>query len=170
MPIKGSFQQTRSRASLSQPHASQVRRHPCSSPPRPGRLTSQQLTAFEHSRSRSNKKAQAGKADAKAAAKAAKKLAQSKKQDKKLDKAAAKTTGKTGKGSGQPGKGKGKADEDDLEAILESFQREWEVKHAVSEEVADGPPSRRANATLVACPTGNYLWCIGGEYFDGDRA
>lgn len=124
------------------------------------------------SRRRSNKKAQAGKADAKAAAKAAKKLAQSKKQDKKLDKAAAKTTGKGSKGGGggQADKGKGKADEEDLEAILESFQREWEVKHAVSEEVADGPPSRRANATLIACPTGNYLWCIGGEYFDGDRA
>lgn len=117
---------------------------------------------------RSNKKAQAGKADAKAAAKAAKKLAQEKKSGKKLDKAAVK--GKGGAGGGQPGKGKGKADEDDLEAILEDFQKEWEAKHAVKEEIADGPPSRRANATLVACPTGNYLWCIGGEYFDGDRA
>ncbi|CED85351.1 glycoside hydrolase family 38 protein [Phaffia rhodozyma] len=98
------------------------------------------------------------KAQQKAAAKASKKAAQSKKGEKKETKKA-------------KGKGKGKeADEDDLEAILDSFQKEWETKHAVKEEIASGPPSRRANATFTACPSGNYLWCIGGEYYDGDRA
>lgn len=32
----------------------------------------------------------------------------------------------------------------------------------------EGPPSRRANATLTPCPNGNHLWCIGGEYFSED--
>lgn len=119
---------------------------------------------------RSNKKASASKADAKAQAKAAKRLAQEKKTSKKLDKSAKKTGPASSSKAGTGGKGKEKNDEDDLDAILESFQKEWEEKHAVKEELADGPPSRRANATLVACPSGSYLWCIGGEYFDGDRA
>ncbi|KAL7412220.1 hypothetical protein BDY24DRAFT_352931, partial [Mrakia frigida] len=97
------------------------------------------------------------KVQQKAAEKARKKAAQEKKVTKKETKQA-------------KGKGKGKADEEDLEAILESFQRDWETQHKVTEEISTGPPSRRANATLVACPTGNYLWCIGGEYFDGDKA
>ncbi|KAK7038834.1 Kelch repeat-containing protein 3 [Paramarasmius palmivorus] len=58
--------------------------------------------------------------------------------------------------------------DDDLEAILEKMRLEWEAAHTVTEEVVEGPPSRRANATLIACPTGNYLWCIGGEYFSED--
>ena len=32
----------------------------------------------------------------------------------------------------------------------------------------EGPPSRRANATLTPCPNGNHLWCIGGEFFSDD--
>jgi len=48
------------------------------------------------------------------------------------------------------------------------MQREWEEAHAVTEETVEGPPSRRANATLTACPNGNHLWFIGGEYFSDD--
>ncbi|KAL0062611.1 Kelch repeat-containing protein 3 [Marasmius tenuissimus] len=58
--------------------------------------------------------------------------------------------------------------DDDLEAILDNFRREWESAHAVTEELVEGPPSRRANATLTACPNGNHLWCIGGEWFSED--
>lgn len=38
----------------------------------------------------------------------------------------------------------------------------------MTEEVVEGPPSRRANATLTACPNGNHLWSIGGEFFSED--
>ena len=48
------------------------------------------------------------------------------------------------------------------------MRREWEEAHAVTEEMVEGPPSRRANATLTACPNGNHLWCIGGEFFSED--
>ncbi|KAI0078590.1 galactose oxidase [Panus rudis PR-1116 ss-1] len=48
------------------------------------------------------------------------------------------------------------------------MRREWEEKHKVTEELVEGPPSRRANATLTPCPNGNHLWCIGGEYFSDD--
>lgn len=48
------------------------------------------------------------------------------------------------------------------------MRREWEESHAVVEELVEGPPSRRANATLTACPTGNHIWCIGGEFFGDD--
>lgn len=48
------------------------------------------------------------------------------------------------------------------------MRREWEDAHRVTEELVEGPPSRRANATLTACPNGNHLWCIGGEYFSDD--
>ncbi|KAJ6547548.1 hypothetical protein B0H19DRAFT_1166233 [Mycena capillaripes] len=58
--------------------------------------------------------------------------------------------------------------DDDLEGILEKLRMEWEEAHKVTEELADGPPSRRANATLTACPNGNHLWCIGGEFFSED--
>ncbi|KAJ7155981.1 galactose oxidase [Mycena crocata] len=58
--------------------------------------------------------------------------------------------------------------DDDLEGILEKLRVEWEEAHKVTEESADGPPSRRANATLTACPNGNHLWCIGGEFFSED--
>lgn len=49
------------------------------------------------------------------------------------------------------------------------MRREWEDKHKVTEELVEGPPSRRANATLIACPNGNHLWCIGGEFFSEDK-
>ncbi|KAG8762053.1 hypothetical protein FRC11_011438 [Ceratobasidium sp. 423] len=66
-------------------------------------------------------------------------------------------------------KSKGKEEpEDDLEAILEQMRQDWEKAHKVTEEISTGPPSRRANSTLTACPSGNYLWCIGGEYFSED--
>ncbi|KAJ7046766.1 galactose oxidase [Mycena alexandri] len=58
--------------------------------------------------------------------------------------------------------------DDDLEGILEKLRVEWEEAHKITEELADGPPSRRANATLTACPNGNHLWCIGGEFFSED--
>ncbi|KAH9960561.1 hypothetical protein BGW80DRAFT_1362810 [Lactifluus volemus] len=91
----------------------------------------------------------------KAAAKAAKKA-----------KAAQKTERKEKK---KLGKGKDELDDDqDLEAILENIRREWEEAHAVTEELVEGPPSRRASATLTACPSGDYLWCIGGEFFSQD--
>ena len=45
---------------------------------------------------------------------------------------------------------------------------EWEAAHTVTEELVQGPPSRRANATLTPCPNGNHLWSIGGEYFSDD--
>ena len=38
----------------------------------------------------------------------------------------------------------------------------------MTEELVEGPPSRRANATLTPCPNGNHLWCIGGEFFSDD--
>lgn len=42
------------------------------------------------------------------------------------------------------------------------MQQEWEESHKVTEELVEGPPTRRANATLTACPSGNFLWFIGG--------
>ena len=48
------------------------------------------------------------------------------------------------------------------------MRKEWEEAHTVAEELVEGPPSRRANATLTACPNGNHLWCIGGEFFSED--
>ncbi|VDC06236.1 unnamed protein product [Peniophora sp. CBMAI 1063] len=95
----------------------------------------------------------------KAAAKAAKKA-----------KAEAKTARtQTKKVKGKKGKGDDAEDEQDLERILEDMRKEYEAAHAVSEEVAAGPPSRRANATLTPCPNGNHLWCIGGEFFGEDK-
>lgn len=97
------------------------------------------------------KAAGAGKAAAKAAkqAKAAKKV---EKKDKK----------KTTKGKAE------EEDDEDLESILDKMRRDWEDAHKVTEELVEGPPSRRANATLTACPNGNHLWCIGGEFFSED--
>ncbi|KAF8760875.1 Galactose oxidase [Rhizoctonia solani] len=74
----------------------------------------------------------------KAAAKAAKKAKANEKQAKRETKVAKKAKGKE------------------------------EGAHKVTEEISTGPPSRRANSTLTACPSGNYLWCIGGEYFSED--
>jgi hypothetical protein len=49
------------------------------------------------------------------------------------------------------------------------MRREWEEAHKVTEETATGPPSRRANATFTACPSGNYIWAVGGEFFSEDK-
>ncbi|KAL1719131.1 hypothetical protein EV715DRAFT_290573 [Schizophyllum commune] len=101
------------------------------------------------------KKAAGGAAVNKAAAKAAKKA-----------KAAAKVERKEKK---KVGKGRDEEDDgEDLEAILENMRQEWEAKHKVTEELVEGPPSRRANAVLLADPSGQYLWCIGGEFFSED--
>lgn len=40
--------------------------------------------------------------------------------------------------------------------------------HAVTEEVQSGAPSRRVNATFTSA--GDFLYLIGGEYFDGGKA
>ena len=34
------------------------------------------------------------------------------------------------------------------------MRREWEEAHKVTEELVEGPPSRRANATFTASPDG----------------
>ena len=49
------------------------------------------------------------------------------------------------------------------------MRQDWENAHKVTEELVEGPPSRRANATFTACPVGSYLWCIGGEFFSEDK-
>ncbi|KAJ7273698.1 hypothetical protein B0H12DRAFT_1319722 [Mycena haematopus] len=97
------------------------------------------------------------KAGNSAAAKAAKKA-----------KAAQKVERTTKKKVGKQKKVEDEDSDDDLEGILEKLRVEWEDAHKVTEELADGPPSRRANATLTACPNGNHLWCIGGEFFSED--
>ncbi|KAK0558458.1 Kelch repeat-containing protein 3 [Tilletia horrida] len=131
------------------------------------------------------KKGKGGNSVEKARAKAAKKAKQERSADKKAAKSQNKrdnqlltSTSKGGKGSGAGAGGGGKGgkgkkpvdDEQDLDALLEQFRESWAAEHAVSEEKLSGPPSRRANATFTACPNGNDLWLIGGEYFDGDRA
>ncbi|KZV91213.1 hypothetical protein EXIGLDRAFT_719583 [Exidia glandulosa HHB12029] len=103
------------------------------------------------------KKQKAAAATGKAAAKAAKKA-----------KSAQKIERKEGKKSKKRDDSDERADDQDLEAILDKIKREWEEAHKVDEEVVGGPPSRRANATLTPCPSGNYLWMIGGEFFSED--
>lgn len=49
------------------------------------------------------------------------------------------------------------------------MQKDWEDSHKVTEELVEGPPSRRTSATLTACPNGNHLWFIGGEFFSEDH-
>ncbi|KAF8340469.1 uncharacterized protein EI90DRAFT_2906953 [Cantharellus anzutake] len=106
------------------------------------------------------------KKKAKSAISAQSKLAS--KEAKKV-KAAAKAVRKDAKAQKKSRKDDDVSDDDeDLEAILEKMRIEWEEKHRVTEEISDGPPSRRANATLTPDPSGNYLWCIGGEYFSED--
>ncbi|ESK87632.1 kelch domain-containing protein 4 [Moniliophthora roreri MCA 2997] len=90
------------------------------------------------------------------AAKAAKKAKAEKKAEKRTTK------------KGKKDKREEEESDDDLEAILEKMRQEWEAAHTVTEEVVEGPPSKRANATMTACPSGNYLWYIGGEYFSED--
>lgn len=116
----------------------------------------------------------------KAAAKAAKKAKQEKKANKTADKLASKAkqkaaappaaTGKQSKAAKAAAAAKAvKQEEDDLDALLASFRDKWAEEHAVHEERIGTAPSRRANATLTACPGGDDLWLFGGEYFDGDR-
>lgn len=100
------------------------------------------------------KKKSAAKVESKASAKAAKKVKAEQKIDKKQKKKQTKADDD---------------DEEDLETILEKMRQEWEDAHAVTEELVEGPPSRRANATMTACPNGNHLWCIGGEFFSPDN-
>lgn len=61
-------------------------------------------------------------------------------------------------------------EEEDLDTLLKHFRETWENEHKTTEERVGQAPSRRANATLTACPLGTDLWLFGGEYFDGDRA
>ncbi|KAK0213836.1 galactose oxidase [Armillaria fumosa] len=100
------------------------------------------------------KKAAAG---AKVTVKAAKKAKAAQKIDRKEKKKVSKS------------KDEFEDDDDDLEGILEKMQREWEEAHTVTEELVEGPPTRRANASLTTCPNGNHLWCIGGEFFSDDN-
>ncbi|KAI1784172.1 galactose oxidase [Ganoderma leucocontextum] len=97
-----------------------------------------------------------GKEASKATLKAAKKAKATQKVEKKEKKKVTKT------------KDEFEDDDQDLEGILDRIQREWEEAHKVTEELVEGPPSRRANATLTPCPNGNHLWCIGGEFFSED--
>jgi Galactose oxidase, central domain len=117
-------------------------------------------------------------AASKAAAREAKKAKAAKKAEKTTKKKAAKTTKED------------HVDEEDLVRTIEDFQsvmvlvsflrraeaefddgrtERWEAEHAVTEDIVDGPPSRRANASLTPCPVNNHLWLFGGEYFDGDK-
>ncbi|GAA5846086.1 hypothetical protein JCM9279_004781 [Rhodotorula babjevae] len=109
-------------------------------------------------------KAKSGKKqdNSKAAAKAAKKAKQESK--------AAKTDTK------QIKKKKGKAqdkeeewEEGDFLRSLEEHRQKWAEEHKVTEDIVEGPPSRRANATLTASPVSDHLYLFGGEYYDGQR-
>ncbi|GAA5911012.1 hypothetical protein JCM6882_006748 [Rhodosporidiobolus microsporus] len=105
-------------------------------------------------------KNKAGGADAKAAAKAAKK-------SKAEKKAASKDVKKVKKG-----KGKDKEEvmeEDDFLLSLEQFRQKWAEEHKVTEDIVEGPPSRRANATLTPCPVSDRVFLFGGEYYDGQK-
>ncbi|KAJ8486932.1 hypothetical protein ONZ51_g4512 [Trametes cubensis] len=102
------------------------------------------------------KKKSSGKDSSKASLKAAKKAKAAQKVERKEKKKVSKT------------KDEFDDDDQDLESILDKIQREWEEAHKVTEELVEGPPSRRANATLTPCPNGNHLWCIGGEFFSDD--
>ncbi|KAI9458053.1 galactose oxidase [Boletus coccyginus] len=86
----------------------------------------------------------------------------------KKAKAAQKTARKEKKNATKSHRDNDDQDDQDLEDILEKMRQEWEAAHTVTEELAQGPPSRRANATLTTCPNGNHLWSIGGEYFSED--
>ncbi|EIW54679.1 galactose oxidase [Trametes versicolor FP-101664 SS1] len=101
-------------------------------------------------------KKKSGKEPTKVSAKASKKAKAAQKIERKEKKKAVKT------------KDEFDDDDQDLESILDKIQREWEEAHKVTEELVEGPPSRRANATLTPCPNGNHLWCIGGEFFSED--
>ncbi|GAA6048289.1 hypothetical protein JCM3770_006522 [Rhodotorula araucariae] len=100
--------------------------------------------------------------DSKAAAKAAKKAKQEAK--------AAKTDTKQIKK--KKGKDKDKEEEwaeDDFLLSLEQFRQKLADEHKVTEDIVEGPPSRRANATLTPSPVSDHLYLFGGEYYDGQR-
>ncbi|KAF8817023.1 hypothetical protein BYT27DRAFT_7247894 [Phlegmacium glaucopus] len=110
-----------------------------------------------------------------AASKAAKKAKATKKTEQKETKIALKSRSTLMGSSTTSGKRSGKkkgndsdTDDDDIEGTLEKMRKEWEEAHTVTEELVEGPPSRRANTTLTACPNGGHLWCIGGELFSED--
>ncbi|KAF8817011.1 hypothetical protein BYT27DRAFT_7325774 [Phlegmacium glaucopus] len=112
-----------------------------------------------------------------AASKAAKKAKATKKTERKETKIALKckstlkgSSTTSGKKSGKKKGNDSDTDDDDLEGILEKRDNNAVVEeaHTVTEEFVEGPPSRRANATLTACPNGGHLWCIGGEFFSED--
>ena len=118
-------------------------------------------------KTKGGKSAAASKAEQKAQKKA--KLAS--KAERKEAKKASGSTGKDGGKNTGSKKGKGKdIDVEDLIKTLEEYRAQWEADHKVSEEVVD-VPTRRANATLTACPVNsNHLWLYGGELFDGTSA
>ncbi|KAI9621276.1 hypothetical protein H4Q26_015774 [Puccinia striiformis f. sp. tritici PST-130] len=45
------------------------------------------------------------------------------------------------------------------------FLKEWEADHKVTEDLIDGPPSRRANASFTPDPNQPYIWLFGGGEF-----
>ncbi|PWN29645.1 hypothetical protein BDZ90DRAFT_225927 [Jaminaea rosea] len=112
----------------------------------------------------------AGKAAAKAAKRDKQEKLASRKANKDDKKKNARAPPPTTKAKGKGKKAAAPAEEEDLDALLKQFDKEWQEAHAVNEETVGGPPTRRANATLTPCPGGNDLWLFGGEYFDGDRA
>ncbi|OAV87350.1 hypothetical protein, variant [Puccinia triticina 1-1 BBBD Race 1] len=97
-------------------------------------------------------KAKKAKASNKAAVKASKKEKQAKKVEQKSKKQLALEAA---------------ADEEDLLTTLEEFRA---LKHKVTEDVIDGPPSRRANASFTPDPNQPYIWLFGGEFFNGTTA
>ncbi|KAI7959407.1 hypothetical protein MJO28_003198 [Puccinia striiformis f. sp. tritici] len=61
-------------------------------------------------------------------------------------------------------------EEEDLLTTLEEFRAKWEADHKVTEDLIDGPPSRRANASFTPDPNQPYIWLFGGEFFNGTTA
>ncbi|EFP91432.2 uncharacterized protein PGTG_17388 [Puccinia graminis f. sp. tritici CRL 75-36-700-3] len=100
-------------------------------------------------------KAKKAKASNKAAVKASKKEKQAKKVEQKSKKQLALEAA---------------AEEEDLLTTLEEFRAKWEAEHKVTEDVIDGPPSRRANASFTPDPNQPYIWLFGGEFFNGTTA
>lgn len=113
-----------------------------------------------------------GAAASKAEQKAQKKAKLAAKAERKEAKKTGQDDGKKSKGKGKAGAGKSAndMDEEDLIKTLDEYRAQWEADHKVSEEIVD-VPTRRANATLTACPVNsNHLWLYGGELFDGTSA
>ncbi|TNY22711.1 hypothetical protein DMC30DRAFT_123277 [Rhodotorula diobovata] len=106
-------------------------------------------------------KAKSGKKqdNAKAAAKKAKQEAKAAKTDTKQIK----------KKKGKAQDKEDEMDEGDFLRTLEEHRQKWAEEHKVTEDIVEGPPSRRANATLTASPVADHLYLFGGEYYDGQR-